>query len=110
MNFELDSTIGVGVTWPLGAPRQLHDSIDVVAQLAEQAARIAGSGANERALSEVLDAAFTYMVAYSHYLTIDPDHPKIALLKAAAGLPELGPSEVEFLRAQSRTLLGPRRT
>ena len=85
----------------------ISDAIDVVAGLTEQAEQMAGDGDNERAMSQALGATFGYMVAYLHHLTIDRREPRDALAKAAAGLPELGTAELDFLRAAFR-MLAPR--
>lgn len=97
-----------GITNQFPAAQQLHDAIDVVSQLAEQADHIAGNGPSQDLLSTTLAATFRYMVAYSHHLTVSPDQPKDALEQAAAGLPELGQSELNFLRSYSLALRGQR--
>lgn len=82
-------------------PRELNNAIDVIACLTEQAERMAGKGANELAMSATLSAAFHYLVSYCHYLATERNAPDTALAKAAAGLPELGTAEMDFLRAIS---------
>lgn len=98
------SVTGNNQSGHVGRSQQLSDAIDVVARLAEQAGRMASNGANELAMSEALGATFGYLVAYFHYLTIDHDESHDALAKAAAGLPELGTAELDFLRAVSQKL------
>jgi hypothetical protein len=93
--------------WMDGLPSgsATSNAIDVVAGLTEQAERIAGNGESELAMSRALGATFAYMVAYLHHLTVDRREPRDALAKAAAGLPELGTAELDFLHAAFRTLV-----
>ena len=81
---------------------KLSNAIDVVARLTEQAERMAGKGDNAVAMSVALGAAFGYMVAYCRHLTLECRTPHDALAKAAAGVPELKPDELDLLRAASR--------
>lgn len=85
-----------------GAPQQVSDAINVVAWMAEQAGRIAGSGPRELAMSRALDAAFGYMVQYMHHVRIDRDEPRDALVKAAAGTNELTSDQLAFLRSVAK--------
>lgn len=92
--------------WIGGLPTgsALSDAIDVVARLTEQAEQTAGKGDNEVAMSKALGAAFGYMVAYCHHLTIEHRTPYDALAEAAAGVPELESDDLDFLQTVSSGL------
>jgi hypothetical protein len=87
------------VNLPTGSA--LGNAIDVVAQLTEQAERMAGKGENELAMSEALGATFGYMVAYLHHLTIDGRGARDALAQAAAGIPEIETVELDCIHTVS---------
>lgn len=102
MNSTAEFERWLGELLPTGSA--MNDAIDVVARLTEQAERMAGCGENELAMSQTLSAAFGYMVAYFHYLTVERFEPHEAFAKAAAGIPELEAAELDFLRIVSRAL------
>lgn len=88
---------------PVSTSRQLSQAIDVVAWLAEEAHKVAGKGAKELAMSQVLGATFEYMVEYLRHVSIDHDEPHDALVKAAAGPTEPTTAQLDFLRRVSKT-------